>query len=57
MLAAGFAKQSGNLLGIKTGFPARKATGEEIRGYSLCVFIPYLVCYCVEYLSTKGASG
>lgn len=54
MLAAGFAKQSGNLVGIKTGFLTRKeAEGEEIKGYSLCVFIPDPVGYCINHLSTK----
>lgn len=54
MLVAGFAKQSGNLVGIKTGFLTRKeAEGEEIKGYSLCVFIPDLVGYCINHLSTK----
>lgn len=54
MLAAEFAKQSRNLMGIKTGFPTRKeAKGEEIKGYSLCVFITYSVGYCIKHLSTK----
>lgn len=49
-----FAKQSENLVGIKTRFPNRKeAEGAETKGYSLCVFIPDLVGYGIKHLSTK----
>lgn len=58
MLAAGFVKQSGSLVGMKTGFPTRKeAKREEIKVYLLCVFILDLVGHCIKYLSTKCAQG
>ena len=54
MLAAGFVKQSGSLVGMKTGFPNRKeAKREEIKVYLLCIFILDLVGHCIKYLSTK----
>lgn len=54
MLTAGSAKQSEHLVGIQIGFPTRKeAKGEGIKGYSLRVFIPYPVGYCIRHLSTK----
>ena len=54
LLTAGLAKQSERLVGIQTGFPAGKeAEGEGIKGYSLCVLVPYPVGHRIQHLSTK----
>lgn len=43
MLATGFAKQSGNLVGIQSGFPARKEAEKTSRAthyvFSSCILL------------------
>jgi hypothetical protein len=50
-----FAKQPGNLVDINWVSKPGKREPEEIKEYSLCVFIPYLAGYCIKHLSTKWA--
>lgn len=58
MLAAGLARQSGNLGAIKARFAARReAEGGDSEAHSLCVFIPDRVGYSIKNLLTKQAQG